>query len=451
MNYPFLEEMNETYCINNRTGELLSIHKDASGQLVINVIDSRKFHMLHANTRCKFKNKDMTYSQAWLQWPGNRRIDEIVFDPSNNHTANQLNLWQGFIIKPSSEGSCALFNKFVLGDICNGNQTHYDFLMDWCADIYQNPSIKKGSAIILQGEQGTGKTLFMDSIGYALGHHYLPFSSVQRLAGNFNSHFEGILLAFMDEASGLRRHSVSSQTKDMITSHKRIIERKGIDAYTVDDYTRYGFATNDLAICNAGKKERRYFVIKTNDEHEGNTEYFEAIVDELDNGGRERLLYDLLNREITSNLRVPPKTQALLEQKKRSLKPAERLWFEAVASGEFNEQEIWGHQIPSSKLADGFINDFPSHTQRSAEMLMGDALRLLCSTCTKVRTTKQGKREWAYNIPSLLDCRLALEEHFGQSIEWPKNLTTQNRVMNELIAKVTQDWEAQPDQLTQLK
>ena len=61
---------------------------------------------------------------------------------------------------------------------------------------------------------------------------------------------------------------------------------------------------------------------------------FAEMAEELEDGGYEALLYDLLNFDLDSvNLRVIPKTDALLYQKKRCLDPIAAWWLDRLMAG----------------------------------------------------------------------------------------------------------------------
>ncbi|WP_215413833.1 hypothetical protein, partial [Escherichia coli] len=76
-----------------------------------------------------------------------------------------------------------------------------------------------------------------------------------------------------------------------------------------------------------------------------------------DNGGREALLYDLLNYDLTKiNLRRIPMTEALLEQKLRSLDSVESWWVQRLYTGStLKGQEYWQAEVPCDMLFEDYI------------------------------------------------------------------------------------------------
>ena len=75
-------------------------------------------------------------------------------------------------------------------------------------------------------------------------------------------------------------------------------------------------ASNEQWVVPADMDVRRFLMLEVNESKARNTKYFAAIERELQNGGREAFLYDLLNYDLGGvDLRNPPKSDALLSQK----------------------------------------------------------------------------------------------------------------------------------------
>lgn len=65
----------------------------------------------------------------------------------------------------------------------------------------------------------------------------------------------------------------------------------------------------------AGLGERRFMVLDVPKTHKDDYEYFKDIMNQMNNGGREAMLYDLMHYDYSHvNLRRIKKTNALLEQ-----------------------------------------------------------------------------------------------------------------------------------------
>jgi len=97
--------------------------------------------------------------------------------------------------------------------------------------------------------------------------YFQGISNLSRLKNNFNSNFEHTLLTVFEEASGsgAEKHSIQNQLKTMITDKYHIIERKGVDSYTVINHGNYIFNTNGLNPVDVTEDNRRYIFPKVSD------------------------------------------------------------------------------------------------------------------------------------------------------------------------------------------
>jgi hypothetical protein len=84
----------------------------------------------------------------------------------------------------------------------------------------------------------------------------------------------------------------------------------------------------------AGLRSRRFFVLRVSDDRIDDFAYFKAIRDEMEGGGYEALLYDLLHFDLRNfNVRSVPRTEALIEQRKKSLEPHLSWWSDVLHRG----------------------------------------------------------------------------------------------------------------------
>jgi hypothetical protein len=85
-------------------------------------------------------------------------------------------------------------------------------------------------------------------------------------------------------------------------------------------------ASNSDWVVPAGADARRFFVLDVADTQMQNTEYFAAIKRQMENGGHEALLWELLHRDIsTFEVRSVPQTAALAQQKQFSRRGVDQL------------------------------------------------------------------------------------------------------------------------------
>ena len=99
--------------------------------------------------------------------------------------------------------------------------------------------------------------------------------------------------------------------KALVTEDTIPIERKGWDVERRRNYTRLLVASNEDWAVPAGVGERRWFVLDVSSKFKGNLKFFGELNRQMEGGGLEAMMYDLLQRKITTNQRIAPSTKAL--------------------------------------------------------------------------------------------------------------------------------------------
>jgi hypothetical protein len=207
----------------------------AGDKAVIMKFEGRSFRLLkkeafkywHANKGGVWvtENKFLTHAQMWLTHPKRREYGGIEFAPGGmSIPANYYNLWRGFTVEPRGEGDCSLFLAHVRDNIAQGHADRYRWIVGWFAQIVQQPHVKIGTALVLRGKQGVGKTKVGEVIGSLLGDHYDLVSDPRYITGQFNSHMASLLLLHADEAFWAGDKRSEGKLKDMVTGFKHRLE-----------------------------------------------------------------------------------------------------------------------------------------------------------------------------------------------------------------------------------
>ena len=99
-------------------------------------------------------------SDAWLDDPDRREYRGLQYCPNNvGLKPSHLNLWTGWGDVKPTQGDCSIVTDHILQIVANGDQAKCDFLLNWLADLLQNPTRKPGVCVVLRGRQGCGKTV----------------------------------------------------------------------------------------------------------------------------------------------------------------------------------------------------------------------------------------------------------------------------------------------------
>jgi hypothetical protein len=240
-----------------------------------------------------------------------------------------LNLFLGFPFKPNNV-STDLYKNSMLREnlrkhLCNGDiePANFEFVEKHTAHMLQKPYERADMAIIMTGSQGTGKDLWCTHLSKLIGlEYFFDVASISLLFKDFNASQGRKLLVKMNEISdkgdNFDKHN---QLKEKITATRIRVEPKGFDAYFIENYSRYyGFSQHDNVVV-VENTDRRFFMIKTNNDKANNQEYFSKIIAESES---KEMLQSSFNYYATLDItgfnpRIFPNTDYREEQKIQSL------------------------------------------------------------------------------------------------------------------------------------
>lgn len=382
------------------------------------------FRLRYANRTVKLKKKvdPVPITTLWLKDSRRRQYDGIVFDPDKKASNKYYNLWRGFAVQPQ-EGDCGLYLQHILNNIAGQDPELYLYIIRWIANLIQRPTERIGTSLVFRGRQGVGKGVFVSEFGKLLGQHFLPLHHARHLTGNFNSHLKDKLLVFADEGFWAGDKQGEGALKALVTESRLPIEFKGKDVITVKNHVHLIVASNNDWVVPAGFGERRFCVIDVNDSHKDDHPYFQAIADQMNNGGREALLHHLQHIDLTDvNLRAFPKTQALWDQTCASMPITHQFIYERLLHGAMlKESTHWEPWVIKLKLHDEYVEcaGKAGITRRGLETGLGAALKkLLPGVTNDRRTIGKDSRVRVFNFPPLVECREMFEKTVGQKIPW---------------------------------
>ena len=201
------------------------------------------------------------------------------------------------------------------------------------------------NVFFLMGEKGTGKTTMFEYLCQALGKYATTVSDTKHVTGSFNAHQQGCLFMACEEAVWAGDNAANSALKHLITDSTMMLERKGIDALEIANYCRIGMISNESWVVPAGSplEERRYFILDVSNKRKKQVKYFEALRDEMDNGGVGALMHELMNwnppqKDGWACLRNPPVTEGLRHQAMESVNDLDRFLLDMVRENGVYEQ-----------------------------------------------------------------------------------------------------------------
>ena len=363
----------------------------------------------------------------WIDHPQRLEYNHIVFSPNGN-VEGAYNLWQGFSCE-SAPGDCSLLLTHIEKNICGGDKVYYEYLINWMARAVQFPATTGDTAVILRGDQGTGKGVMINALGSLFGRHYMQVSNSSHLVGNFNKHLRDCCLLFADEAffAGDKKHE--GVLKSLITERYLAVEAKGFDTESCPNFIHLMMASNSDWVVPAGMNERRFFVLDVKDHRMQDTKYFSKITNQLNSGGRQAFLHCLQSRDLKDfDHRAIPKTGALQQQKELSMAHEEAWWYEKLVTGAMiNNGDQWTRRVPRGHLQFDYVEFMKNVGQmrKNNPIILGRFL----SKVTPARYPKKQQELMVdhisgedrmlaiYLFPDLEECRAHWDTHYFKG-EW---------------------------------
>jgi Family of unknown function (DUF5906) len=394
-------------------------------------------------------------SEEWIARKASPKCyDGVIFDPAKPYGRNDtiFNLWRGFKTKPV-RGNCYRTLMHIKHMICRDNKSDYRWFLAWCAQMIQQPWLKPGTAVVLIGMKGIGKSIIptilgelMDGTEFNDRPLYIVASNANHVFGDFNSILESAILINFEEAFWAGSHKHEGILKEMITGKQVVINPKGMPARQVNNYSRLIIIGNNDWVIPASFDERRFTVFDVDNKHRNDEQYFNRIINELNNGGREAFMYFLMNYDINKyNLRNCKYTKALIRQKVETLDGVKAWGYDILKEGllpyfkieddmfyvikeilfkQIKSQNRRAKDLTNDKIGYQFCSLFPKVINGQVQFSTnGRVISIIDNNSTirnenKFNLESKGKTVGVYKIPKLSMCRKAFETIVGDRIEW---------------------------------
>jgi hypothetical protein len=310
--------------------------------------------------------------------------------------------------------------QHICNILANGDRRSAEYILRWTAWSVQHPGELAEVALALRGGKGSGKGMFGKSVAKCFGEHALHIFQQNHLTGNFNGHLRTCLFLFADEAFWAGDKKGESVLKGLITEHSLMIEQKGIDAIQWPNRLHIMMAANADWVVPASHDERRFAVFDVSNKYakgmapeDVRMAYFDALHNELKNGGLETMLYDLLHWGLGNwHPRQVYETEGLRKQKEQSMSLIEQ-WFDEL----LQDGKLPGHGfgalsgkpnfVTTRSLVDDAQERVPRLRNYLSEKSMGDFLRK--RGCLPERT----KQARGWQFPPLKKMRAEWDRRYG--------------------------------------
>jgi len=258
------------------------------------------------------RGDDIKRHPVWIE-RGAYYLDQVGFDPAGTDPDVKLNTWKGWPLQPKA-GKCEAIRD-LLAYLC-GEERIYNWLVCWMAWPLQHPGAKMGSAVIMHGPQGTGKSVIFNRVLSAIYGQYATVLNQRGLEDRFNSDWMDSKLYMCAEEVVARAEMwhIKNELKELVTGEVVRINPKNIAAYCQKNHINVVYLSNEGQPLPIDNDDRRHLVVYTPPKL--SPEYYDDVFAEIDAGGVAAFYDYLLNIDIETTFpgfhpsKHPPMTEA---------------------------------------------------------------------------------------------------------------------------------------------
>jgi hypothetical protein len=236
---------------------------------------------------------------------------------------------------------------------------------------------------------GAGKGFLPTQLKKIFGRHGMAISDPSRLTGKFNAHLRALSFLFCDEVYYPGNKEIEGIVKARISEEFIDVEGKHKDPTTIRNRLHIMMSTNNDWVIPAGDTERRYFIEAVDNKYAKNrmdetarNEYFEALWGEMDNGGREAMLFDLMRYDLRGwhPRKNVPDTDEMRKQKELSYNDYDKAVLAWLDKGELSSNDIRSHNVGTKP------------DPKDAYFMMSDQFNEMVFVGIDAKTLKRGNR-----------------------------------------------------------
>lgn len=406
-----MEEMNKECMYYTCTGDILYFSNDIfirnKPAIAKQYYKSFSFEIESGKTTKKINPFDV-----WLESIDRKNVDRIVFNPKNDCLENEFNIWKGFSYKQTGECDVSKIQKWldhIKSIWADDNEATYEYILNWFARILQQPWKKNNICLVLHSIEGVGKSFILDMIGKIIGKdYYYSTSSLKHILGDFNGDAEGKILVNLNETNWGGDKKMVGSFKEFITDNTIVINKKGIQSYTIDNYANTIITTNEEWIVNINNGDRRFNLRECKNEKYGR-DYYE----EISKTPLQEIANFLYSRDITHyDPRDFVKSELHKLQVEKNMDSIEVFWKNVMEgdidiywdenNDEYDGQDSWGNSIREKNW---LYKKYSEKIQGTHEIKYNNIqfwrkLRKLCPSM-KITTSKGVDRPGTFKLPSI--------------------------------------------------
>ena len=214
----------------------------------------------------KIPDKKLTFTNLWLADPAIKFYDNMkLVPPPLECGARTLNLFTGFAADKLTPCKIVPIDIIIkhINILCEDNPIYAEYVLNFLAHIIQRPAELTRTALVFKGVQGTGKGIFFNWFGKnIIGSKYYYMTADPANITVYNDHLNGKILINLDEARAADTYAAASQLKNKITEPTITLQNKYVKPFTVENYGRYVFFSNQDNPVKVEDTDRRMSYLK---------------------------------------------------------------------------------------------------------------------------------------------------------------------------------------------
>lgn len=274
---------------------------------LLGAYEEKKYWEMEVKKNGEKKWVKKSFVKDWLEDENKNIYEEVVFKPY--HLDTQLskkyyNLYEGtraelLPVHRDYEAIQPVLDH-IKNVMVNGNEAHYDWLLQYFAQMIQNPTKKTQVCIVFHGKQGCGKNIIIDAFANGILGRKLALSTAtpeQSLFGRFNACCLNKILVVCNEL-GSELYGYMNRFKDLVTAPDSISEKKHQDPVIVENYKNVICTTNEKNPLNISADDRRLVWFDCNNKYIGDEEYFDKLIAILEDDKNISSLYHYFKEEV---------------------------------------------------------------------------------------------------------------------------------------------------------
>lgn len=408
------------------------------------------FEIKQENKYQKMELKKIQYADFWLETKTDlcRQFETTVFDPNPSFNDDTVfNMWSGYVepIKGDVQPFLNHIHKLL------GNEEAEKHLIDTLAYTVRFPHKQTGTAIVLMGKQGCGKTTVSESIRACCPAHSNVVADLQRdLLGQFNDEYANTKYFLHEESSWAGDKALANKLKDMITGETRKTGIKFMSSVQMDNYGFHIFTSNSDNPINVENNDRRFNVFECADTLIGNKKHFDEFYAWLNSTGKNALVHYFQNERDLSGFNPKKifKSKAHDLVKANNLSPINKYLLELLRLEQEWTNEIeegstvsykWTYndiKINRNIAYDGFVSFCQKHGESNrlkdiTQSKFTSELAKIFKFPENFNSNWKKKGVGFYKIPLLREAREMFSAHIGSESDNLFDLTAVQKLLKQ--------------------